>query len=136
MKDYFWATEMGGRREFTTMRNTAWRSLRASLEPLAYRIPEREADTEDLPAIVRKRMESDASDVTLRMTSHQTSQVDSRLYLIGSPEICVNAWYFLTRLRVMEPGFPVPMTRPSTFTTGISSAPVPVRKHSSALKTS
>jgi len=35
-----------------------------------------------------------------------------------------------------DSGDPVPMARPSIFTTGISSAAVPVRKHSSALNRS
>jgi orotidine-5'-phosphate decarboxylase len=37
---------------------------------------------------------------------------------------------------VMGPGFPLPIDRPSAFTTGTISAAVPVRKHSSATKTS
>ena len=57
-------------------------------------------------------------------------------HAIGSPVEFVKAWYAFTRLRVTGPGLPSPITRPSTFTTGTSSAPVPVTKHSSALKTS
>jgi hypothetical protein len=34
---------------------------------------------------------------------------------------------------VTGPGSPLPITLPSIFTTGTISAPVPVRKHSSAL---
>ena len=34
---------------------------------------------------------------------------------------------------VIGPGLPVPISRPSHFTTGITSAAVPVRKHSSAV---
>ena len=56
--------------------------------------------------------------------------------LIGAPETWVRAWYFSTNMRVVGPGLPVPMTRPSSLTTGMSSAPVPVRKHSSALNRS
>ena len=56
--------------------------------------------------------------------------------VIGSPEAFVKAWYFSTSPRVSFPGLPVPMTRPSIFTTGMISAPVPVRKHSSALNRS
>src|SRR3954451_3034359 len=37
---------------------------------------------------------------------------------------------------LIGPGFPVPIGRPSAFTTGITSAAVPVRKHSSATNTS
>ncbi len=37
---------------------------------------------------------------------------------------------------VIGPGFPVPIVRPSALITGMSSAAVPVRKHSSAIKTS
>ena len=36
-------------------------------------------------------------------------------------------------LFVSTPGWPVPISRPSIFVTGITSAPVPVRKHSSAV---
>ena len=46
------------------------------------------------------------------------------------------AWNRSRSSRVIGPGRPSPMTRPSHSTTGISSAAVPVRKHSSALKTS
>ena len=37
---------------------------------------------------------------------------------------------------LIAPGFPVPIVRPSALITGIISAAVPVRKHSSAMKTS
>ena len=43
---------------------------------------------------------------------------------------CLNRF---SRSRVIGPGLPVPMMRLSTLTTGITSAAVPVRKHSSAM---
>ena len=55
---------------------------------------------------------------------------------IGSPDTLVKAWYWATSLCVTGPGLPVPITRPSILTTGTNSAPVPVRKHSSALNKS
>jgi len=45
----------------------------------------------------------------------------------------VKRWNRSIRSRVIGPGFPVPMGRLSTFTTGTISAAVPVRKHSSAI---
>src|SRR6185503_9075031 len=55
---------------------------------------------------------------------------------IGSPETLVKEWYSWTSFLVTGPGLPVPITRPSIFTIGTISAPVPVRKHSSALNRS
>src|SRR6266702_4083159 len=55
---------------------------------------------------------------------------------MDSPDTCVNARYRCTRLLVTGPGLPAPITRPLILTTGINSAPVPVRKHSSALNRS
>ena len=43
---------------------------------------------------------------------------------------------FLLLSVVIGPGLPLPITRPSALITGISSAAVPVRKHSSAMNTS
>ena len=53
-----------------------------------------------------------------------------------SPDAFVKAWYWVMSLPVIGAGDPAPMSRPSIFTTGISSAAVPVRKHSSALNRS
>src|ERR1051325_4047859 len=76
------------------------------------------------------------------------SQVDGGLFFfadaaqhniysyIGSPEALVKEWYWAISRAVTGPGLPLPITRPSIFTTGIISAPVPVRKHSSALNKS
>ena len=44
-----------------------------------------------------------------------------------------NSWNRFLRCSVTGPGLPVPIARLSTFTTGITSAAVPVRKHSSAM---
>ena len=46
---------------------------------------------------------------------------------------CVSLWNRFSRSRVIAPGLPVPIARLSTLTTGITSAAVPVRKHSSAM---
>ena len=45
----------------------------------------------------------------------------------------VSLWKRSLRSRVIGPGTPPPIARLSTFTTGITSAAVPVRKHSSAM---
>lgn len=50
-----------------------------------------------------------------------------------SPSVRVRAWKPASSFAVTGPGLPVPMTRPSTFTTGMISAAVPVRNISSAL---
>ena len=42
---------------------------------------------------------------------------------IGSPDAFVKAWYCVDQLRVTGPGLPLPITRPSIFTTGMISAP-------------
>lgn len=52
---------------------------------------------------------------------------------IGVPSDLVSSRNRSNRRFVMAPGFPPPMTRPSTSITGTSSAAVPVRKHSSAV---
>ena len=68
--------------------------------------------------------------------SNNTPDFRSRHLYIGSPEFFVKVRYSSSSLRVIGPGLPVPITRPSIFTTGTISAPVPVRKHSSALNKS
>src|SRR3990172_8709303 len=50
-------------------------------------------------------------------------------FFVESRNALINFW-------VIFPGFPSPITRPSIFTTGITSAAVPVRKASSALNKS
>ena len=54
-------------------------------------------------------------------------------YQIGSPSRRTNAWNASSRRLVTGPGVVVPIFRPSTSAMGMTSAPVPVRKHSSAV---
>ncbi len=57
-------------------------------------------------------------------------------YQIGSPSRRTRAWNASERRFVTGPGVAVPIFRPSTSAIGITSAPVPDRKHSSAVYTS
>ena len=54
-------------------------------------------------------------------------------FRFASPSRTISSRNRLKSCSVFRPGFPTPMVRPSTLTTGTISAPVPVRKHSTAL---
>src|SRR5436190_789100 len=54
---------------------------------------------------------------------------------MGTPVVCVSSLKRRTNSSVSGPGFPAPMVRPSTSTTGTTSAAVPVRQTSSATYT-
>ncbi len=60
----------------------------------------------------------------------------ARSYQIGSPSRRTSAWNASRSRFVSGPGVTLPMRRPSTSAIGMTSAPVPVRKHSSAVYTS
>ena len=54
----------------------------------------------------------------------------------GVPVLMASSWKASRKRAVKGPGLPVPMMRRSSATTGMTSAAVPVRKHSSAVKMS
>jgi len=93
--------------------------------------PRDDRQTDPLPA----REENPVLKAALER-SPETADPGSRCRQIRVPSVSTRRRNSASTRPVIGPGLPVPISRPSSFTTGMTSAPVPVRKHSSAFQMS
>ena len=90
-----------------------------------------QAEDPALPGVMEHRLAR--LDLDRAEAVHPAHVVQAVHHQSGSPSLRAIAWNACWSRRVTGPGSPPPIGRPSTWVTAITSAPVPERKHSSAV---